>query len=105
MSRGWAGGSTRAWRKLRLYVLARDRWRCQLLEDDGQPCGRQLYQGHLDPRHRATVEHLDPLAEGHPLLADPSRLVAACATHNGRGGAAMTNATRKAEPPRSWSWG
>ena len=30
MSRGWAGGSTRAHRRARAYVLARDNRRCQL---------------------------------------------------------------------------
>lgn len=102
MSAGWRGGSTSAWRKLRRAVLDRDRWTCQMPDDDGHPCGRRLYSRHRDPNHMATVEHLDKLAEGHPLLAPMDRLVAACATHNGRGGAAMTNAA-KAEP-RSWAW-
>jgi hypothetical protein len=30
VSRAWAGGSTRAWRRLRLWVLDRDGWRCRL---------------------------------------------------------------------------
>jgi hypothetical protein len=30
MSRNWAAGSTTAWRKTRLEILARDRWRCRL---------------------------------------------------------------------------
>lgn len=30
MSRGWQGGSTRAWRKLRALVLARDAYVCRL---------------------------------------------------------------------------
>lgn len=30
MSKNWAKGSTRAWRKLRAYVLARDSYRCQI---------------------------------------------------------------------------
>lgn len=30
MSRGWSGGSTTAWRKIRAEVLARDGHRCQL---------------------------------------------------------------------------
>jgi hypothetical protein len=29
-SQWWKGGSTRAWRKVRLAVLNRDQWRCQL---------------------------------------------------------------------------
>lgn len=102
---GWAKrGSTRAWRKLRLAVLARDGWRCQLPDRDGLTCGRQLRPMHPDPNHRATVEHLDPLADGHPLLAPMHRLVAACATHNSQGGAAITNAARRTPTERSWSW-
>ncbi|QFU87867.1 HNH endonuclease [Amycolatopsis sp. YIM 10] len=30
MSEAWAGGSTRAWRRTRLFVLNRDRWICGL---------------------------------------------------------------------------
>lgn len=30
MSKSWKGGSTTQWRKIRLYVLGRDRYRCQL---------------------------------------------------------------------------
>jgi len=30
MSRGWASGSTRAYRKIREFVLARDGWACQI---------------------------------------------------------------------------
>lgn len=30
MSHNWQGGSTRAWRKLRAQVLARDGYRCRL---------------------------------------------------------------------------
>jgi hypothetical protein len=104
VSAGWAKGSTRAWRRLRLAVLNRDGWRCRMLAEDGHPCGRQLRPKDPRPEHRATVEHLDPLSEGHPLLAPMDRLRAACATHNAQGGAAMTNANRVAEPDRGWAW-
>lgn len=30
MSKSWAGGSTRAWRKVREFVLARDGYQCQV---------------------------------------------------------------------------
>ena len=30
MSPSWANGSTPAWRRLRLVILTRDRWVCQL---------------------------------------------------------------------------
>lgn len=104
MSASWRSGSTRAWRRLRLFVLMRDGWTCRMAGTDGEPCGRQLRQHHPDPRHRATVEHLDPVSEGHPVLCHPDRLVAACQTHNSAGGARMTNARRPVEQERGWSW-
>lgn len=67
MSRAWAGGSTRRWRKLRAAVLMRDAWICQL-----------CYLA-IDPRLRpphpksATVHHIDGKAFGD----NPHRLVAA----------------------------
>jgi hypothetical protein len=103
VSSAWAGGSTRAWRELRRFVLDRDGWRCRMLEDDGHTCGRALRSNSSDPRHQATVQHLDPIGQGHALLPDPSRLVAACATHNSQEAARMTNAKRM-EPSRGWSW-
>lgn len=99
-----ARGSTRAWRKLRRAVLDRDGWLCQLDAHTGDPLGRQLWTGHPDPRHRASVEHLDPIGLGHPVLASMDRLVASCTHHNAQGGAAMTNASRPTEPERGWSW-
>lgn len=104
MSRAWSGGSTRAWRELRLWVLNRDGWRCRMEAEDGSICGRQLRPKRLesDPRHQATVQHLDPVGEGHPKLPDPDRLVAACATHNSREGAQAVNASRTIQ--RGWSW-
>lgn len=40
MSKAWQGGSTTAWRALRLAVLDRDQWTCQLCHQpirDGLP--------------------------------------------------------------------
>ena len=78
---GWAGkGSTRRWRELRLKVLRRDGWVCQL-------CGEDIprHLRHPDPRS-ASVHHLvgkrygdDPstLAASHLVcnlkVGDPSR--------------------------------
>jgi 5-methylcytosine-specific restriction endonuclease McrA len=67
MSKAWAKGSTRAWRRTRLAVLNRDGWICQL-------CHQRI-----DPRLRppnprsASVHHLDGKVYGD----DPTRLVAA----------------------------
>lgn len=32
-------GSTRAWRRIRLHVLRRDGYRCQMMLPDGSVCG------------------------------------------------------------------
>jgi hypothetical protein len=91
MSRGWRGGSTRAWRKLRAAVLMRDRFTCQVRLDDGRLCERAA----------TTVGHLDRLSQGGTLLAHPSRLRAECPVHNFGDGARLTNAGRRG---REWSW-
>ena len=65
MSRGWEGGSTRAWRKTRQAVLDRDQHRCQLQLDG---CTT-----------RATcVHHL----RGKVMGDDPAWLVASCQACN-----------------------
>lgn len=90
MSAGWAGGSTRAWRKLRRAVLERDGYRCKV-DVDGRPCDK----------YARTVGHVDPLSRGGHLLADPSRLRAECEPHNYGDGARLANAGRRR---RAWSW-
>lgn len=61
MSKSWSGGSTRAWRKLRMRVLARDGFACRL-----------RLPGCTE---RATdVHHVAGKAQGD----DPALLVAAC---------------------------
>ena len=67
--RGWAhSGSTPAWRRVRLLVLARDGWQCQI---KGPRC-----TGTAD-----TVDHIVPLADGGPMY-DLGNLRAACARCN-----------------------
>lgn len=34
---GWRGGSTRRWRRVRLFVLSRDGYRCQVPVDEAAP--------------------------------------------------------------------
>lgn len=87
MSRAWAGGSTRAWRRVRALVLERDHWVCQL---------RLVCQG-----DRATeVDHVVPLGEGGDLL-DPANGRASCARCNRvRGG----RQAHRVPVPRRWSW-
>ena len=67
MSQGWAGGSTRAWRKLRLVVLARDQYRCQLQLDGCTETANE-------------VHHLDGVKAG--LICSPDRLTSACKNCN-----------------------
>lgn len=82
MSRGWEGGSTRAWRRTRRAVLERDRYRCRL-----QLPGCTGRANH--------VHHLAGKAQGD----DPSKLVAACKSCNLKTG----DPTRHDPDPRPWS--
>lgn len=94
-------GSTRRWRRVRLYVLGRDGWRCQLPVD-----AADAYDRAAD----AAAHRLDDdgMPVGRPLPADPdhpTNLRAACALHNwqrGDGRAAPT-AGRRAGSTR-WEW-
>jgi 5-methylcytosine-specific restriction endonuclease McrA len=70
MSRTWAGGSTRAWRKVRHHVLTRDAYRCQLRLPG---CTAAATAAH-HTRPRAVVGD------------DPRFLVAACARCNAQVG-------------------
>jgi 5-methylcytosine-specific restriction endonuclease McrA len=65
VSRAWAGGSTRAWRRVRARVLARDHYQCQLRLD-----GCTTVAGH--------VHH----TLGRAVGDDPAHLVASCAHCN-----------------------
>lgn len=71
MSRSWAGGSTRRWRKLRTYVLDRDGHLCQVPVAGGRKCGA----------HATHVDHITPLADGGNKW-DSSNCRAACAPCN-----------------------
>jgi 5-methylcytosine-specific restriction endonuclease McrA len=77
-SRGWPGGSSWKWRKIRLIVLERDQWRCQLKLDG---CS-----------WRATeVHHLDGRAVSGD---DPDRCVASCRHCN----ASLGDPSRHSDP-------
>ncbi|MEU8636778.1 hypothetical protein AB0C38_31795 [Amycolatopsis sp. NPDC048633] len=92
MSISWRGGSTRRWRKLRAYVLDRDRWVCQLCN---QPIDPKVK--HPDPES-AHVHHLDGKVYGDDL----DRMVA---VHR-RCNLAAGDPTRTAdpEPKRVTAW-
>lgn len=73
MSKAWAGGSTRAWRRVRAFVLGRDGQRCQVgpqrrARGERDVCTVVATQGH----------HLDGKAAGD----DPNRVVASCGPCN-----------------------
>lgn len=100
------GGSTRRWRRLRLAVLTRDAWRCQVPIND---------RGEIDPAGRAcllpadTVDHLVPRALGGD--DSEANLRAACTPHNLRKGGRLDGAARGRAGPRrrdprarSWEW-
>ena len=77
MSKGWEGGSTRRWRKIRTHVLERDNYRCQLKLDG---CTTTATTAHHtkgkkhgdDPRHLlAACQHCN-LKVGDPTRHDPT---------------------------------
>lgn len=110
------GGSTRLWRRIRLYVLERDGWRCRVpvdgdgrIDPAGRPCGLPA----------VTADHVIPRAlwpAGVPGVDDPGNLRAACEPHNlSKGGRLDVDAAGRASspparrrgaprPPRAWSW-
>lgn len=94
MSAAWSGGSTRAWRRLRAFVLDRDGWACRV-EVDGVPCGA----------YADTADHVVPLSEGGAQL-DPGNVRAACRFHNYSRGAGRPARSRseRPRPVRTWSW-
>lgn len=92
MSKSWAGGSTRAWRRTRLLVLARDGWRCRIRTPgtwktrDGQ---MRRCLGRADCVHHT---------RGKAVTGDdPQYLIAACGPCNLKLGNPARNA--KHDPP------
>lgn len=78
MSKSWAGGSTRRWRKIRAWVLVRDRYVCQVRLPG---CTTKATQVH----HTAGKKYGD----------DPAQLVAACRSCNLRIG----DPSKRDDPP------
>lgn len=85
MSRGWAGGSTRRWRRVRTHVLARDQHRCQL-----------RIEGMCRTRADCVHHTLGKAVTGD----DPEHLVAACTPCNLKVG--DPRATDPAPRPGTW---
>lgn len=89
MGRGWNGsGSTRRWRRVRAYVLARDGYVCRMVEG----C-----QTRAD-----SVDHVVPLVLGGARY-DPANLRAACTAHNAGAGAVLSSRPVLGAPSREWS--
>lgn len=77
MSEAWAGGSTRAWRKVRLFVLERDGYRCQVRTERCTAHDRTLP---VEDRGRADCAHH---TLGRKITGDdPRYIVAACTPCN-----------------------
>ena len=74
--------STKAWRATRTFVLARDRYICQI---NGPRC----------MRYATSVDHVVARADGGDCF-DLANLRAACRPCNSSGGAQRTNARRYA---------
>ena len=85
MSKRWAKGSTRAWRRVRAQVLARDGYRCQL---------------RLPGVCAAKATHVHHLLAREVAGDDPAHLVAACAPCNLRTG----DPSRHDPAPRPGRW-
>lgn len=112
-------GSTRAWRRLRAFVLRRDGFRCQMqvaasgrhVEDDDPAAARRCnaYAGHVD--HIVERRNADPagfveLPSGARVPVDsPANLRASCATGNlgRRPGRRPSSSSQRRESARSWT--
>jgi 5-methylcytosine-specific restriction endonuclease McrA len=70
----WRGGSTRAWRRTRARILARDGHQCTYRLDDGTRCPAITL---------LEVHHLVP---GSTVNVPDNQLVTVCRKHNPRGG-------------------
>jgi 5-methylcytosine-specific restriction endonuclease McrA len=79
---------TLAWQRLRLLILDRDGWQCQV-------------HGSMCTHHASVVDHITARADGGDCW-DPANLRAACVQCNSRGGSTRTNARTHAQATR---WG
>jgi 5-methylcytosine-specific restriction endonuclease McrA len=90
VSRAWKGGSTRAWRKVRAYVLERDGYTCRVPDADGRPCGAPATDaGHIVPKGQGGTD-------------TPDNLRGECEPHNSSDGGRLAHAERPV--PRGWVW-
>lgn len=79
-SKNWQKGSSRSWRRIRAFVLARDSYRCQIR---GPGC---LVWAPLRPHGGIPAGHAHHTRSRSEVGDDPRFIVAACRTCNiGRG--------------------
>ena len=79
MSKGWAGGSTRRYRKLRAYVLRRDGHTCQMptnAEVQALARKRGINLAKVCTIAAKHMHHLDGVAAGK--VCPPGRAIASC---------------------------
>jgi hypothetical protein len=81
-------GSTTAWRRLRLIVLERDSWSCQVTDDYGRLCGR----------FADTCGHI-----GTTGLDLPELLQAQCRRHNYSDGGKRAHVANHDDQPPLWT--
>ena len=100
MSTAWAKGSSRRWRTLRLHVLQRDHYACQvpIPNADFYPAGTQVAR--VCGRPADTAGHI--LAKVHGGQDQPGNLRAECRAHNYGEGGRLAHAVRTTI--RMWSW-
>lgn len=91
MSKGWSGGSTRAWRRIRLSILVRDRWRCRLALP---PDARGKCAVRADCVHHTRGRHVTG--------DDPRYMIAACTRCNLKAGDPTTGRDPQPRPVTHW---
>src|SRR5690349_13460202 len=97
MSRGWAGGSTRRWRRIRREVLDRDGWRCRLAIPGTWVTRDGKTQACLVAAD--CVHHTRGKAHGD----DPRHLIAACTPCNLKVGDPAATPDPAPRPRTDWS--
>ena len=103
MSRTWAKGSTRAWRRLRAFILTRDGYRCRAHADgwcDKAPGEHTCTErAELRGPHRGHAHHtLGKAVTGD----DPRYIVAACQACNLHIGDPTKQADPQPKPRTRW---
>lgn len=90
MADGWRTRrvNSRAWRRVRAVVLARDGWVCRMVEG----CEERA----------TTVDHVVPLSRGGAMY-DQRNLRAACARHNSEAGGRLASRRDLGTASRTWS--